>query len=361
MTGPLHAHRAHIGSKECKMTSDWKDCLAEKWPLLFALPVAAFIFSFSIGRFPISAPELLHTLYYHFADPSRIVSPNMETTLFNIRLPRVLAVLMVGGGLSMAGASCQGMFKNPMVSPDILGASAGAAFGACVAMLLEMPTLYVQLASFCGGIAAVFFAVTITKRFSRDAILGLVLGGMMVSTLFQSGTSAIKLLADGDNKLPQITFWLMGSFNTINNARLMSLLLPMGTGFALLFFMRWQLNVLSFGEEEARSLGINTRRVRSLVIIASTLITASCVSVCGMVGWVGLVIPHLGRAFAGPNFKRLIPLCAILGSTFLLLVDNVARTAFTVELPIGILTSFIGVPFFFLIFKYNQKRDNSHD
>jgi iron complex transport system permease protein len=343
------------------MIPNWKERLAKKWPLLLVLPAAAFLFSFSIGRFPITISELLHTLYYHFTDPSQIINPNMETTLFNIRLPRVLAVLTVGGGLSMAGAAYQGMFKNPMVSPDILGASAGAAFGACVAMLMELSTLWVQIFSFCGGIVAVFFAVAATRQFSRDAILGLVLGGMMVSTLFQSGTSAIKLLADADNKLPQITFWLMGSFNTMNNARLLSILLPMGAGFVILFFMRWQLNVLSFGEEEARSLGIKTRRIRALVITASTLITASCVSVCGMVGWVGLVIPHMGRALAGPNFKRLIPLCAILGSTFLLLVDNVARTTFTVELPIGILTAFIGVPFFFFIFKYNKKRGDSHD
>ena len=273
----------------------------------------------------------------------------------------MLAVLIVGGGLSIAGASYQGMFKNPMVSPDILGASAGASFGACVAMLLELPTLYVQLLSFLGGILAVFVATAATRRFSRDAILGLVLGGMMVSTLFQSGTSAVKLLADADNKLPQITFWLMGSFNTMNNSRLLSILPPMCAGFIILFLMRWQLNALSFGEEEARSLGVKTQRVRTLTIIASTLITASCVSVCGMVGWVGLVIPHLGRTLAGPNFNRLIPICAILGSTFLLLVDNVARTSFTVELPIGILTAFIGVPFFFFIFKYNSKRGDRHD
>ena len=184
---------------------------------------------------------------------------------------------------------------------------------------------------------------------------------MMVSTLFQSGTSAIKLLADDDNKLPQITFWLMGSFNTMNRARLFSILIPIGVGFLILFFMRWQLNVLSFGEEEARSLGIKTRRVQSLVIVASTLITASCVSVCGMVGWVGLVIPHVARALAGPNFKRLIPICAILGSTFLLLVDNIARTAFTVELPIGILTSVIGVPFFFFIFRYGSGKGGGRE
>ncbi len=343
------------------MIMNRREKASSKWPVLLVFPAAAFLYSFAIGRFPMSVPDLLHTLYYHFADPTRIANPNMETTLFNIRLPRVLAAMLVGGGLSIAGAAYQGMFKNPMVSPDILGASAGAAFGACVAMMLNMPAVYIQLMGFGGGILAVFIAAAATRRFSRDTVLGLVLGGMMVSTLFQSGTSAIKLLADDDNKLPQITFWLMGSFNTMNRARLFSILIPIGVGFMILFFMRWQLNVLSFGEEEARSLGIKTRRVQSLVIVASTLITASCVSVCGMVGWVGLVIPHVARALAGPNFKRLIPICAILGSTFLLLVDNIARTAFTVELPIGILTSVIGVPFFFFIFRYGSGKGGGRE
>ena len=219
--------------------------------------------------------------------------------------------------------------------------------------------MYVQMFSFCGGILAVFIAATATRRFSMDPILGLVLGGMMVSTLFQSGTSTIKILADADNKLPQITFWLMGSFNVMNKAKLFSILIPIGAGFLILFLVRWQLNVLSFGEDEASSLGIKTKRIRSMVIIASTLITASCVSVCGMVGWVGLVIPHAGRALAGPDYRRLLPVCAIVGSTFLLLVDDVARTAFMVELPIGILTSFIGVPFFMFIFKSGVNKGGS--
>lgn len=333
------------------MTKNWRQRLADRWPVLILLPAVAFLISFQLGRYPITAPELLHTLFFHFADPSQIIDANMETTLFNIRLPRVLAVLLVGGGLSMAGAAYQGMFKNPMVSPDILGASAGAAFGACLAMLLGLSTPVIQLCSFCGGLLAVFVAATATRRFSMDPILGLVLGGVMVSSLFQSGTSAVKLLADAEDKLPQITFWLMGSFNIMNTRKLLSILLPIGAGALILLLIRWQLNILSFGDEEARSMGIRTRRVRNLIIVASTLITAASVSVCGMVGWVGLVIPHVGRALVGPDYRRLIPVCAILGSTFLLLVDNVARTTFSVELPIGILTSFIGVPFFLFIFR----------
>ncbi|WP_084146008.1 FecCD family ABC transporter permease [Anaerovorax odorimutans] len=335
--------------------------LASRWPVFFIFLVFAFLVSSSIGKYHISIPDIIQTIYYHYADPSQITNTNMETTLFNIRLPRVIAALGIGGGLSIAGASYQGMFKNPMVSPDILGASAGAAFGACVAMLMGLNTYLVQLFGFCTGLIAVTLASNVTKRLGHDPILGLVLGGIMTSTLCSAGTSMVKLIADADDKLPQITFWLMGGFNTINKERIISILLPMAVGFVSLFLSRWQLNVLSFGEDEARSLGIKTTRVRRMIIIASTLITASSVSVCGLVGWVGLVIPHIGRAIVGPNFRYLLPTCAILGAVFLVFVDDVARCAFSVELPIGILTSFIGIPFFYFILRYNRGKDQSDD
>ena len=326
----------------------------ERWPLFFILLVLTFLVSASVGKFSISIPDILSTIYYHFTDPAQIENVNMETTLFNIRLPRIFAVILVGGGLSMAGAAYQGMFKNPMVSPDILGASAGAALGACIAMLFGWNTYLVQLCSFVTGLVAVFLATNLTRKLSQDPILGLVLGGIMVSTLCNAGTSMVKLLADADDKLPQITFWLMGGFNTINKERLISILLPMAVGYAILFFSRWQVNVLSFGENEARSMGIRTARARTMIIFASTLITSSSVSVCGLVGWVGLVIPHIGRTIMGPNYRYLLPTTTILGAVFLMIVDDVARCAFAVELPIGILTSFIGVPFFYFILRYNR-------
>lgn len=325
------------------------------WVIMPAGVILAFLVSASIGKYSISIPDILKTVFYHFTDPTKIIDSNMETTLFNIRFPRIIAAMIVGGGLSIAVSSYQGMFKNPMVSPDILGASAGAAFGACLAMLLGMGTYLVQICSFCCGLVAVMLATTATKKLSQDPILSLVLGGIMVSTLCQSGTSLVKLMADADDKLPAITYWLMGGFNTITKARTGSILIPMLVGFLLLFFSRWQINVMSFGENEARTLGIKTSRVRLTVIFASTLITASAVSVCGLVGWVGLVIPHIGRALVGPNFKKLMPACAMIGAIFLVVVDDIARCAFSVELPIGILTSFIGVPFFYYIFRYNRR------
>ena len=324
-------------------------------PVLLLLLIVTFLVSASIGKFRISIPDILETVWLHYTNPGSIANSNIETALFRIRLPRLIAALIVCSGLSISGASYQGMFKNPMVSPDILGASAGAAFGACVAMLLGLNTYIVQACSFAGGLAAVFLASNLPKKLSQDPILGLVLGGIMVSTLCQAGTSMVKLLADADNKLPQITFWLMGGFNTVNKNKVLSFLLPMALGYAMLFMNTWQLNVLSFGEDEARSLGIKTRRARGVIIFGSTLITASAVSVCGLVGWVGLVVPHIARAMVGPNYRRLLPTCAVVGAAFLAIVDDVARCAFPVELPIGILTSFIGVPFFYFILKRNRR------
>ena len=324
------------------------------WLVLTLCVIATFLISASIGKYEISVPDILSTIYYHFSDPSKITDLNMETTLLNIRLPRLITVMIVGAGLSIAGSAYQGMFRNPLVSPDILGASSGAAFGACLAMLVGMNNFMVQFIAFLMGLGAVTVASTVTKKMSQDPIISLVLGGIMVSTLCESGISLVKLVADADNELPQITFWLMGGFNTINKDKMVTILLPMLLGFVLLFLSRWQLNVLSFGEGEARSMGIKTSQVRLIVIFASTLITASSVSVCGLVGWVGLVIPHIGRALSGPNFVKLIPTCALVGAIFLMGVDDVARCAFDVELPIGILTSFIGVPFFYIIYRYNR-------
>ncbi|WP_419070044.1 FecCD family ABC transporter permease, partial [Slackia isoflavoniconvertens] len=276
--------------------------------------------SFALGRYPISPVELISTLgglannafadfvgHFGVAIPHVEVNQQMATALMNIRLPRILVVMLVGAALAVAGASYQGMFKNPLVSPDILGASAGASFGACLALLFDMSNSMVQLFAFIGAMVAVGGAVWMNKMVNKyDALLGLVLGGMLVTTLFQSFTSLVKFMADANDKLPAITFWLMGSFSRINQADLAVIVAPMLAGFVLLMLERWKLNVLSFGEEEARSLGVNTGRVRLIVIFASTLIVACSVAVAGIVGWVGLVIPHLARSIVGPNYKVLL-------------------------------------------------------
>lgn len=333
-----------------------KNNLGKKWIAMVIFLIALFLYSFTIGQFPISIPDLLHTMYYHFIDPSQIANTNMDTALFNIRLPRVLVAMIVGGGLAIAGAAYQGMFKNPMVSPDILGASAGAGFGAAIALYLSLSVVMVQTLAFFGSLLAVFLATNINKKMNYDPLLGLVLGGILISTLFSSGTSAIKFLADSSDKLPAITFWLMGGFYAVNKTTVITILPPILVALLILFRQRWKLNVLSFGEEEARSLGIKTKRVRGWVIFSATLITAASVSNCGMIGWIGLVIPHLGRAIVGPNYRDLLPVCGVLGAAYMLLVDNVARCLWSVEIPVGILTAILGVPFFVFIFNYSVKR-----
>lgn len=315
--------------------------------------------SFALGRYGLSPMELVQGLWNHFFNPD-LVSESLEAgridrVIFNIRIPRIALVVMVGAALSVAGASYQGMFKNPLVSPDLLGASAGASLGACLALLFDMPNTMVQLLAFCGGMLAVGMAVWLNKMVKYDAILGLVLGGILVSSLFQSGMSLVKFMADANDKLPAITFWLMGSFASINQRDFWIALVPMICGFALLLLQGWKLNVLSFGDEEARSMGINTRATRLVVIFASTLLTSVSVAVAGIVGWVGLVIPHLARAIVGPNYKVLLPTTMFIGSGYLLIVDNIARLVASVEIPIGILTAILGVPFFIFIFKHNMR------
>lgn len=322
--------------------------------LILLAVVAAFFFSFMMGKYAMTPVEVCQTFWAHFFDPAN-VDPKMDRVLFRIRLPRVGVVMLVGAALAVAGASYQGMFKNPLTSPDLLGASAGASLGACLALLWGLAGEYVQLFAFLGGMLAVGMAVWLNRQVDYDPTLGLVLAGILVSTLFQSGMSMVKFLADADDKLPTITFWLMGSFANVNAGDFLVSLLPMLIGFAILMSQSWKLNVLSFGDEEARAMGVKTRSTRLLVIFASTLITSASVAVAGIVGWIGLVIPYLARAIVGPNYKVLLPCSMVVGAVYLLLVDNIARLAMTVEVPIGILTAILGVPFFVVIFKHNMK------
>ncbi|MBQ6453690.1 MAG: iron ABC transporter permease [Coriobacteriales bacterium] len=339
--------------------------------LIAAAVLIAFFGSFMLGQFTMTPGEIFQATGSYlqkvfdfviacFQDPSLIKEgaipmDKAERVLFNIRLPRILVVMAVGAALSVAGASYQGMFKNPLTSPDLLGASAGASLGACIALLCNMSGEMVQLFAFLGGMTAVGLAVWLNKAVDYDPTLGLVLAGILVGTLFQSGTSLVKFMADADDKLPTITFWLMGSFANINKRDFWIIVIPMLLGFVTLLLQSWKLNVLSFGDEEARAMGVNTKRTRLLVIFASTLITSTSVAVAGIVGWIGLVIPHLARAVVGPNYKVLLPTSMFIGAVYLLLVDNIARLIATVEIPIGILTAILGVPFFIVIFKHNMK------
>jgi iron complex transport system permease protein len=310
--------------------------------------------SLLLGSYFAWPSQVVADVIEHF-NGSALTDPKLDVALFNIRIPRVVIVVLVGMALSVAGASYQGMFKNPLVSPDILGASAGASFGACLAMLMNLGNAFIQSFAFIGGLIAVGLVMLINRVVRGDALLGLILGGILVGTLFSSGTSIIKLVADADDKLPAITFWLMGSFAGAENDDVLPLLIPMGIGFALVLCQSWNLNVMSFGEDEAKSLGLNTSLTRTLVIIGATLLTASSIAVAGIIGWIGLVVPHLTRALVGPNYVALLPTTMLTGAIFLLVVDNFARLVYSVEIPIGLLTSILGVPFFIVIYRRNLR------
>lgn len=319
--------------------------------ILLVVTVILAIMSMLCGRYHISSQELIN--YFTGAN----VDSAIASTIGRIRLPRILAALIVGGALSMSGASYQGVFRNPMVSPDLLGASAGAGFGAALGILLEFPSLGIQFLSFVCGLIAVGLSWLISNAIGRrsNVILVLILSGMVISALFQAFISAIKYLADPYSKLPEITFWLMGSLSTITMRDLIFVLPFALVAATILFLLRWRLNVLVFGDKEAISLGINTKKLRLIIIVCATMLTASVVSISGQVGWVGLVIPHFCRMIVGPNYKYLIPASVLVGGSYLLLVDNIARNFLVVEIPLGILTAIIGAPVFIFLLLRGRK------
>lgn len=329
---------------------------AWKMIIIAVLPVVAFLLSFPLGRYGIAPGQLVTILGAKVFPIPHTWPSTLDTVVFQVRLPRIIAAMLVGASLSAAGAAYQGMFKNPLVSPDILGATAGAAFGAAVGIFFSFSVAGIQLSSFLFGLLAVGLTYTIGGRIRHDPMLALVLAGILIGTMFSSLTSLLKFLADPYEKLPAITYWIMGSLSSITPRDVRFVIGPMALGLALLYLLRWRLNVLSMGEEEAKALGLETGRLRIVVILASTMITSAAVSISGMIGFVGLVIPHLTRMIVGPDYKVLIPASILLGSTYLLVVDDAARLLSAVEVPLGILTSVIGAPFFIYLILLSKGR-----
>lgn len=308
--------------------------------------ILAIIVSFRIGRYPIYTNELLGILFSKIIAIDPFWDIKIETVLFNVRLPRIALACLVGCCLSAAGAAYQGVFQNPMAAPDILGASAGAAFGAALAILNYGSSFMITIYAFGFSLLTVALVYLISKKAKGKNILGLILSGIMISSLFSAGTSFIKLVADPNDQLPAITYWLMGSLNGAKISEVSFVLIPMAVGLIPLLLLRWRMNVLTMGDDEARTMGVNSNQIRLIVIICATLVTAASVSVSGMIGWVGLVIPHLTRKLVGNNYNHLMPATMLFGAIFLLLVDDVSRNLLTTEIPLGILTAFIGAPFF---------------
>src|SRR3954471_7474193 len=317
--------------------------------LIIALGVLALglVVAFTVGRYPVTLAELADVLLSRVTGRPSAASATVENVVLLVRGPRVLAAVMVGAALAVAGTAFQGLFRNPLVSPDILGASSGAALGAVVGIYLSLGIFAIQAIAFAGGLVAVAIVYVIGAAVrSRDPILVLVLAGVVIGSLLGAGVGLVKYLADPYNQLPAMTFWLLGSLAATSVSDLLPLLGPVAIGTIVLVALRWRMNVMSLPDEEARALGVATGPLRIAIVAAATLVTSASVATSGIIGWVGLVVPHLARALVGPDFPRLLPASALLGGGFLLLIHTLARTAAPVEIPLGILTAVIGTPFF---------------
>ncbi|KQP40046.1 iron ABC transporter permease [Methylobacterium sp. Leaf104] len=322
---------------------------ARIWPIL--LPglglLALVVLALATGRFAVPLGDVVEILGARLLGLPVRADPAMQTVILQVRLPRVLAALVVGASLAAAGATYQGLFRNPLVSPDILGVSAGASLGAVLGIFLSLPVAAIQGLAFAGGLGAVAAVYAVGAAVRRhDPVLTLVLAGVAIGAVLGSAISLLKVLADPYNQLPAITYWLLGSLASTTLADLGAILPAIGLGLVPLVLLRWRMNLMSLGEEEARALGVETRVLRPVLIAAATLVTAASVSVTGVIGWIGLLVPHVARLLVGPDFRRLLPASLVLGAGYLLAVDLVARTIAPIEVPLGILTALIGAPFF---------------
>jgi len=309
--------------------------------MLLALVVTAAL----IGAYPLSLGDIAQAFGRRLAGAPP--QGQIDTVLFEVRLPRVLAAVIIGAALAAAGAAYQTLFRNPLVSPDILGVSTGAGLGAVLGIFLSLPVAGIQLAAFVTGLATVGLVYGIASVVhGREPLLVLVLAGVVVGALAGAAISLLKILADPYDQLPAIVFWLLGSLSAIRKGEVWAAIPLVAVALIPLVLLRWRINVLSLGDEEAKALGVEAGPLRLIVIAAATLMTASVVAISGVIGWLGLVIPHIARMLVGPSFDRLLPTAMLLGGSYLLLVDTLARTMARIEVPIGILTAFIGAPFF---------------
>lgn len=312
--------------------------------LSYGLVVLVALICLGFGRYAVPLGEVVDMIF------SALLGDNeggtASTVIFKVRLPRILLAIAAGAGLACSGAAFQGLFSNPLATPDTLGVASGASFGAVLAMMLGGNLIVIQLFALASGLVACGITYWISRVKSQRSVVMIVLSGMVVSALFQAFVSLLKYLADPEDELPSITYWLLGSMSSVTYTNLLFGLPCIVLGAAIIFVLRWRLNILSLTEDEARSMGVNIKLLRLLVIVASSLITASVVSMCGLVGWVGLLVPHIARMLMGSNNNTVIPLSLSLGAVFMLIIDTAARSATAAEIPISILTAIIGAPFF---------------
>ena len=323
--------------------------------LLIVLLLGAVLLSLFVGRYTLAPDKVLKILFGRLIGSP--VGGKDDSILMNIRMPRILLNVLVGGGLAIAGTAFQGVFQNPLVSPDVLSVSSGSAFGAVLGIMLGAGAALKTGLSLSMGILSLFLTYGLSKIGGRGrrSILNLILAGMIMTALFNALTSFMKYIADTETQLPEITYWLMGSFGNANYKDVRIVLLPILGGSFVLYLLRYRINLLSLGDEEAIALGVNPTATRFLVLLCATLVTASCVTVTGIIGWVGLVIPHICRMLVGVNHGRIMAISFITGSIFMALVDMLCRILVASEIPIGILTAIIGAPFFAFVFWKTQK------
>lgn len=310
--------------------------------------VVAIMLACCNGQYSVSVSEFVQSFAGLFHRKDLTAQPSdVDMVLWHIRFPRILAGILVGASLAMAGATYQGMFRNPLVSPDILGVSAGAGLGAVIAIYLGMSIITVQVVAFVCGMVSVFLVYMVSQlaRY-HDPVLALVLSGIAVAAAFGSGIALVKIISDPYGQLMTITFWLMGALNTVVMEDITSALPLMVISMIPLILLRWRMNLLSLDDDEALALGVNVKRTRIIFIISATMMTSAAGAITGVIGWVGLVIPHIARLLIGPDFRKLLPASFFIGATFLVLTDLVARSFFPIEIPIGIVTAFVGAPFF---------------
>lgn len=311
-------------------------------PLLIVASVVLPIISLNVGFFVVAPKEVFSYLFFG----SDAVSGNVAIIIRNIRIPRICGAFIIGMGLAVSGTAYQSSFRNPLVSDNIIGVSHGAGLGAAIALMLRLNSFSVQVFAFLGGIITVGIAYLIGSRARFNKDVSLVLAGSMLSALANSMITMLKYLADPNDTLPAITYWLMGSLSKVNMRGLLFSVVPILVGCVILFLMRWRLNILTLGDEEAMSVGINPGKTRVVSVMAATVICSAAVCLGGQIGWVGLMIPHVARGLVGSDHRRMLPVAALTGGCFLLLMDNIARSVSTMEIPIGVLTSFFGAPFF---------------
>lgn len=319
--------------------------------LLFFLVLlfAAAVISISVGRFYIAPGDVVSILANLFFPLDRSWQPQAESVIYTLRLPRMLAAVMIGASLALSGACYQSVFKNPLVAPDMLGVSSGACVGAAIAILLGLAQAGVQVSVFLGGVIAVSCAVIIPKIIGRNSIVMLVLAGIIIGGLMSSILGIIKYVADADTQLPAITYWQLGSLVSVEWNNIIYNGVPIVLCILFLMLIRWRMNILTLSDEETHMLGHNSGWLRYAIIFCATVLTASSVCISGTIGWVGLVIPHFSRMLVGPDNRKLLPLSVVLGALFLLVIDTISRASMDSEIPLSILTGLVGAPFYFYL------------